>query len=75
MSGIPLNHLTPRCLLRPWAWSSLLQGSLCSHGSWGCEREWQRGSAKSDGEGPWGLENRGDTPPPLSLGSQLRAQA
>lgn len=71
MPGIPPTHSTPRCLLRPWVWSSFLQGNLGSHGSWGCEREWE----SLIGRGPWGLENRGDIPPPLSLGSQLRAQA
>ena len=38
MLDILLTHLTLRCLLRPWAWSSLLQGTLCSLGSWECER-------------------------------------
>ena len=79
MLGIPLTHLTPRCLLRSWAWSSLLQGNLCSYGSWRCEREWWRGSAECDGEGSLGVRDPGQhppfTPPSLSLGSQLRAQA
>ena len=63
MPGIPLTHLPPRCLLGPWAWSSFLQGNLCSHGSWGCEREWGRGSAESDGKGSLGVRESGQHPP------------
>lgn len=75
MLDILLTHLTLRCLLRPWATVIPAPGHCYSHGSWECERE---GVGEEEVMSLMGgvlrVREPGQQPPPLSLGSQLRAQ-